>query len=255
LSPTITLVAGDESLTYKAKRSLWRALRSAGYELQNIEHSPQAQFARDAQPILDRRAQQTVDDVHALRDKYRAPVFGEISMWEVLNMLAHVIDHTDGFLMNASQEVHTLQVVEGMIDEGADDTLLLAGLLHDVGKVLYLVNEDPANISGHSAPVAAFEPGIGLDRCVLQFGSDDFAHSRIVGRVPDHVSWLVRYHSIVPEACEPLMDERDREYYAKYWPLLHRLDHETKSMYRPPRTRLSDYRPLVDDAFPEPIPF
>jgi len=242
-------------VSYKAKRAVLRALRSAGYELNRTAPSPQAFFAADAQPILDRRAQQTVDDVRALRDKYRAPVFGDISLWEAVNVLAHVIDQVDPFLMNVSQEVHTLQVVEGMIDQGADDAMLLAGVLHDVGKVLSLVDEDPANIFGTVAPVAEFEPGIGLDQCVLQFGADDFGYSRIVGDVPDHVSWLVRYHSIVPESCEPLMDERDREYYEKYWPMLYRLDGDTKSMSRPPRTRLRDYRSLVDEAFPEPIPF
>jgi len=242
-------------VTHRAKSAVARALRSAGYELNNRERSVPTQFRRAAQPILDQRARQSLDDVHALRAKYATPVFGEISMWDALNMLAHVIDHIDPELMNASQEVHTLQVVEGMVAEGADDDLVLAALLHDVGKVLYLVDEHPANISGMSAPVAPFEPGLGLDRCVLQFGANDFAHSRIVGRVPDHVSWLVLYHGIVPESCEPLMDDRDREYYEKYWPTLRRIDHETKSMWRRPHTRLHDYRALVDDAFPEPIPF
>jgi hypothetical protein len=37
--------------------------------------------------------------------------------------------------------------------------------------------------------------------------------------------------------------------------MLHRLDHDSKSMSEPPRTRLRDYRALIDDAFPEPIPF
>jgi inositol oxygenase len=246
---------GAQGITYRAKVTVLRALRSAGYELNSIERSVPEQYRRAAQPILDRRDRQTVDDVRALRAKYEAPVFGEISMWDALNMLAHVIDLVDPYLMNVSQEVHTLQVVEGIVAEGADDDLVLAGLIHDVGKLLYLVDEDPANISGSSAPVDTFEPGIGLDRCVLQFGADEFSHSRVAGRVPDHVSWLVRYHSIVPESCEPLMDDRDREYYARYWPTLSRLDHETKSMSVPPRTRLRDYRSLIDDAFPEPIPF
>jgi inositol oxygenase len=248
-------VAAEQSITFKAKRTLLRAVRSAGFEVNNVNHSVHAQYERDAQPVLDRRAQQTIDDVTALREKYRNPVFGEISMWDAVNMLAHVIDRIDPFLMNTSQEVHTLQVVEGLVAEGADETMLLVGVIHDVGKVLDLVDEDPANIYGTTAPVGEFEPGIGLDQCVLQYGADEFGYSRIVGRVPDHVSWLVRYHSIVPEACEPLMDERDREYSEKYLPLLRRLDHETKSMSQPPSTRLRDYRTLVDDAFPEPIPF
>ena len=248
-------MAGDTSVSYKAKVAVLRALRSAGYELNSIDSTPQAQFRRETEPVFERRARQSIDDVRALQRKYEAPVFGEIPMWDAVNMLAHVIDLVDPFLMNVSQEVHTLQVVEGMLDEGADDTVLLAGVIHDVGKVLYLVDEDPANVSGTTVPIGSYQPGIGLDQCVFQWGADEFAYSRLAGRVPDHVSWLVRYHSIVPERCEHLMDERDREYFEKYWRQLNRLDHVTKSMSRAPRTRLSDYRPLVDDAFPAPIPF
>ena len=249
------MVAGDTSVSHKAKVAVLRALRSAGYELNSIDQTPHEKFRRGTEPILERRAQQTVDDVHALQRKYEAPVFGEIAMWDVVNMLAHVIDRADPFLMNVSQEVHTLQVVEGLIDEGVDDTVLLAGVIHDVGKVLDLFDEDPANIFGTTEPIGSYEPGVGLDQCVLQWGADEFAYSRIAGRVPDHVGWLVRYHSLVPERCEHLMDERDREYFDMYWRQLNRLDHATKSMSRTPRTRLADYRPLVDDAFPEPIPF
>ena len=238
-----------------AKGAVVGALRSAGYELHNIDRLPQTQFRREAQAVLDRRAGQTVDAVHELRRRYEAPVFGEITMWDALNMLAHVIDCVDQFLMNVSQEVHTLQVVEGMVAETADETMLLVAVIHDVGKVLYLVDEDPANISGTAVPIGDYEPAIGLDQCVFQWGADEFAYSRISGRVPDHVAWLVRYHSIVPNACKDLMDERDRDYFERYWRLLHRLDHETKSMSRLPRTRLSDYRALVDAACPEPIPF
>jgi len=234
---------------------LARTLRSRGYDVQNIDASPQMQFHRAAEPGLERRSRQTADTVHALQRKYEAPVFGEITMWDAVNMLGHVIDHFDRFLMNVSQEVHTLQVAEGMVAEGADETMVLVGVIHDVGKVLYLADEDPANISGTTAPIGEHEPGIGLDRCLMQWGSDDFSYSRIIGRVPDHVAWLVRYHSIVPDSCEHLMDDRDREYYEKYWPQLHRLDHVTKSTYQLPRTRLSDYRALIDDAFPDPIPF
>jgi inositol oxygenase len=241
--------------TSKAKRTALRAVRSAGYEVNRVDQSPRVRYAREAQPIFDRRSRQTVDTVRTLQRKYEAPVFGVISMWDALNMLAHVIDEVDPFLGNVSQEIHTLQVVEGLAADGADDTMLLAGLIHDVGKVIALVDEDPANIFGTTEPIGHYEPAIGLDQCVFQWGADEYGYSKVAGRVPDHVSWLVRYHSIVPEACVHLMDERDREYFEKYWRVLNRLDHTTKSMYQLPRTRLSDYRAMIDEAFPEPIPF
>ena len=244
------------SIAHATKQAAARLLRSTGYGVHRLDRTPSAQWAADAEPLKARHRSQTLADVEAARARYEAPVFGVVPVWDVVEMLAHVIDPSDRFLMNASQEVHTLQVVEGLIDEGVDDEdLLLAGLLHDVGKVLLLVGEDPAFVSGTTEPIGEYAPGVGLDRCVLQYNADDFAHSRLHAHVPDHVGWLIRYHSIVPEACVHLMDDRDRDYYERYGKQLHRLDHETKSIVRMPRTRIGDYRDLVERALPDPIPF
>jgi hypothetical protein len=73
--------------------------------------------------------------------------------------------------------------------------------------------------------------------------------------VPEPIAWLVRYHSIDEASCVPLMDERDRDYYERYWKPFSHYDHETKSAFRLPATRLDDYRDLVEDAFPKPFAF
>ena len=243
-------------LTGSAKRSVARALRARGYALHRIESTPRAQFEREARPLRERHLAQTLEDVDALRERYREPAFGVVSAWSMVEMLGHVIDLMDPILMNASQEVHTLQVVEAMIADGVDDDdLLLAGILHDVGKVLALTGEDPANVFGSNSPIGTYEPGAGLDNCVLHWNHDEFAYSRFEGHVPDHVSWLIRYHSMEIDECLPLMDDRDRDYYERYWIDFARWDGEPKSICRVPRTRLSDYRELVEAAFPEPIPF
>ena len=54
---------GDQGIARTTKVAVARALRSRGYEVLNIDQSPQMQFHRDAQPGLERRARQTVDTV------------------------------------------------------------------------------------------------------------------------------------------------------------------------------------------------
>jgi hypothetical protein len=231
-------------------------LRAGGYQVHRTERTPRAQFLVEARPYLDRRAAMTPQTVEELSERYREPVFGVIPVWDVVEMLSHVIDVMDPDLMNVSQEVHVLQVLEAMASEGVDDeTLFLAGVLHDLGKVLILVGEDPANLFGTTLLIDEGEPGGGLDDSVLQWGADEFAYARFAGRVPDHVAWLIRYHSIVPDECVHLMDDRDRDYFERYLKDFSRWDRDAKSFHRVPRTRMRDYRDLVEAALPDPIPF
>jgi len=247
------------------KRSIARLLERAGYRLQRVDadpppslppSDPRREFVAAARPFVERHRAQTAETVAMLDARYREPVFGVVPVWSVVEMLAHVVDPFDAKLGTASQEVHLLQLVEGMIADGVtDESLLLTAILHDVGKVLHLVGEDPANVFGSNEPIGDHAPGIGLDRCVMQWNHDEFGYSRFHALVPDHVGWLIRYHSMVPDRCVQLMDDRDRDYHDRYLRDFQRWERETKSMYRIPRTPLADYRGLVDAAFPEPIPF
>jgi len=208
-----------------------------------------------ARPFIERHRAQTIDTVELLRGRYGNPVFGVVPVWSVIEMLAHVVDRVDPALMNVSQEIHVLQMLEGLRAENADESLLLTALLHDLGKVLDLVGEDPAYIGGTNEPIGDYEPGVGLDRCVFQWNHDEFGYSRFAGRVPDHVGWLIRYHSTNPSKCLHLMDDRDRDYYERYWKDFNRVDGASKSIHVVPETRITDYRAIIEEAFPEPIPF
>jgi inositol oxygenase len=259
-------VPTPDDWTRRAKDMVQSSLRRGGYELRRVpidlppqRHEPlpeMVQYWHGVTEIEQRHAAQTIDDVAALREKYDTPVFGKVRVWKLVKQLAQCIDPSDGRLFAASQQVHVLLTLEAMARDKVDDhDLILAALIHDVGKTLLLTDEDPANITCMNTPIGSYEPGCGLDNVTFQWGHDEFGYSRLVEYLPDHLAWLIRYHSIEIPECLPLMDGRDREYFEKYLRVFSYYDHETKTPFRLPTTRIEDYRDIVEAALPKPIRF
>jgi hypothetical protein len=213
-------------------------------------------YRADARDIEARHARQTVAAVERLRRQYAEPVFGDMRVWDLVQMLSSCIDASDQRLLGASQQIHVLQVLEGMERDGVEDSdLVLTALVHDLGMVLMLAGEDPANVVGLNQPIGEYGPGVGLDNAVLQWNHDEFTYSRLREHVPEHVGWMVRYHSIDPVLCEPLMNAAERDLARRYLRAFMQYDRGTKTPYQLPRHRIDDYRDIIEDAFPKPIPF
>ena len=141
-----------------------QSLRRGGYELRRVRvdvsvQQPQplpemVEYWKGVTAIEQRHAAQTLDDVAALRRKYDNPVFGKVRVWKLVQRLSQCIDPSDGRLFGASQQVHVLQMLEAMArDKVASHDLILAALIHDVGKTLLLTDEDPANITCMNTPI------------------------------------------------------------------------------------------------------
>jgi inositol oxygenase len=265
-------VASRREFEERAKAAVRSTLTRRGLELRRVpsESEPAsvpppvadqmiAYFERAA-VIEARHNAQTADTVAMLERKYETPALGEVRVWTVVELLAQCIDPSDGRLFGASQLFHVLQMLEAMERDGLDDPdVILAALVHDVGKVLLLTGEDPAHVVCMTQPIVRadgpWEPGIGLDNVMMQWNHDVFAFNRLRDHLPDHIAWLVRYHSIEFRECEPLMDARDRDYFERYLRPFSYYDHETKTPFQLPQRRIDDYRDLVEEAFPEPIRF
>ena len=214
------------------------------------------QFLDRARIIYEHHLDQTEDLVSALQKKYERPVFGRVRVWSLMERLALCVDPSDSTLFCVSQLVHALQVVDGMERDGIQDKhLLVAGLIHDLGKLLLLTGEAPEHVVCVNTPVGRYGEGVGLANCVFQWNHDQFVYSRFKDWVPDHIAWLLRYHSVFLPACEHLMDERDRLYMQRYLRVFERYDTGTKSPYHLPKNGIEQYRTLIEEAFPEPIVF
>jgi predicted HD phosphohydrolase len=242
-----------------ARRLAKRGLRRLGYQLRRIDAAPEDHFSSDASAILRRHDSQSLDDVFELGATYASPVLGEIRIFDLFPILARCIDPTDRRLGSTSQLTHTLQVVEGMQSDGVSDRdLLIAALVHDLGKTLLtLTSEDPANVVGLNRPIGDNAEGVGFDNCVFQWNHDEFAYQRFRDHVSEPVAWLVRYHSArldLPEV-QRLMDDRDRLFFERYYTTFRHYDFDSKSTLTVPRTQIEEYAELLDDVFPQPIPF
>ena len=245
----------------RTKRAVKGMLRSRGYELRPVDAPPprspaEAEFRVEARAIGARHEAQTRADVERLTQKYAEPIFGTTRVWDLVVQQARCVDPSDPGLFLASQEVHVLQMLDGMARDGVTDPdLVVTAIIHDLGKLLLLTGEDPANVVGTNGAIGEYDDGCGLDACVFHWNHDELAYTRFKDHVPDHVAWLLRYHSITPSRWLHLMDERDREYHERYFVPFARYDQGTKSRFRLPQQRLDDYRDLVERTFPDPIPF
>ncbi len=147
-----------------------------------------------------------------------------------------------------------LQVIEALNADGiASEELILAALVHDLGKVCLLKGELAENATYMNALLATGEPGCGLDRCRME--CDDLTWSRLKAYLPPQIAWLVRYHGISPKDFAPFMDERDKDYAARYLAPFQVCDLYSKSPFRRPRARLEDYRPIIEKYLPPRIVF
>jgi hypothetical protein len=212
------------------------------------ERRASQQMAADA--IIERHDGQTIEDIERLTERYRRPVFGEVDTWELLLMLGQCVDPTDLRLGSASQLTHVLQVLDAMVADGVtDEDLLLVALFHDLGKVLLLTDEDPANVVGLNHRVAG-EVGGGLHQLTTNWNHDEFAHMRLAGILPTAHLELVRLHSVLPPELELYLAPDDLDFARRLHTPFARYDHESKSAFLRPRVRIDDFRDLVRRRMP-----
>lgn len=141
------------------------------------------------------------------------PLLGNVSMWDLLKLLHFTVDNTDAHLKYTSQLIHCLQVyamahADRTVDPRFEtdptyrDDMLVAALVHDLGKSLSLFGESDGNVDCMNR-VTSLGGGGGLDAIEFQFNHDHFgwmklnrnvARGRL--RLPQRVLDVVNYHSL-----------------------------------------------------------
>lgn len=230
---------------------------------------------------------QTVDFVRQKRDEFLSLNRQPMSIWDGLEFLNTLVDDSDPDT-DLSQIQHLLQTSEAIRADGHPRWFVLAGLVHDLGKVLCLWDEPQWAVVGDTFPVGCkfsdkivyseffadnpdthvsdyqtdlgiYEQGCGLDQVLMSWGHDEYIYHVTKDYLPLEAQYILRYHSFYPAHREGeyqhLMNEQDQEYF-RWVRKFNPYDLYTKSSEPPNVTELRPYyEDLISEFFPDKIAF
>ena len=186
---------------------------------------------------------QTYDFVLAKKAEFLRFDRREMTIFESLDFLNTLVDDSDPDT-ELDQLQHLLQTAEAIRADGHEDWFVLAGLMHDLGKVLCLFGEPQWAVVGDTFPVGCkfsdrivypeffaenpdsqdpryntrlgvYEEGCGLDQVHMSWGHDEYMYHLMKPYLPEPALYMMRYHSFYAWHREGeydyLCDDRDRE--------------------------------------------
>ena len=228
---------------------------------------------------------QTVAFVKQKRAEWLGLDHARIGIWDMMERLNTLVDDSDPDT-DLSQIEHNLQTAEAIRAAGHPRWFQLTGLIHDLGKILWVWGEPQWAVVGDTFPVGCefsdrivfheffaanpdsqvpqyqtpcgvYEPNGGLDRVNLSWGHDEYLYHVTRDYLPEEAQYMIRYHSFYPahreNAYTHLMNGRDLEMF----PWVRRFnpfDLYSKSHEKPDAERLKPYyTELIAEYFPDNI--
>ncbi|KAF9066734.1 inositol oxygenase [Rhodocollybia butyracea] len=195
----------------------------------------------------EQHEKQTVEFNIKARAAFNSKQQIRMSIWEAMEMLDTLIDESDPDT-DLSQIEHLLQTAEAIRRDGKPEWMQVTGLVHDLGKLLFLFGSQgqwdvvgdtfvvgckfsdkiiyPHTFEGNpdcQDPIYSTEHGIyehhcGLDNVMLSWGHDEYLYHVLKNQssLPDDALAMIRYHSFYPwhreGAYAHLMNEKDHKY-------------------------------------------
>ena len=226
---------------------------------------------------------QTYDFVLGKKEEFLKLNRKKMGIWEAAEFLNTLVDESDPDT-DLSQLEHLLQTSEAIRADGHPDWFVLAGFIHDLGKILVLFGEPQWAVVGDTFPVGCafsdeivypeffdenpdsrngefntklgiYEEGCGLNNVHLSWGHDEYLYNVVKAYLPEPALYMIRYHSFYPwhrhGAYQYLMNENDRkmlEWVQKFNPY----DLYSKTPNRPVVEELKPYyEKLINKYFPD----
>ena len=185
---------------------------------------------------------QTYDFVQSKKDYFLSSERRQLSVWEAMSLLDQMSDDADPAVH--SQQQHLFQTAEAIRTDGHPDWLVLAGLIHDLGKILCLFGEPQWAVVGNTFPVGCrfahevvypeffqfnpdsqnatyqtplgvYRPEQGLRHVHLSWGHGEYLYHIVKDYLPDPALYVIRYHSFFAAhrdgAYSYLLNDYDRE--------------------------------------------
>lgn len=186
---------------------------------------------------------QTYEFVQQKRKEFLSFSKREMTVWDAFEFLNQLVDDSDPDT-DLSQLQHLLQTSEAIRQDGHPDWMVLAGLMHDMGKVLCLFGEPQWAVVGDTFPVGCaysdkvvypeyfqnnpdysdkryntkfgvYTANCGLRNVHMSWGHDEYIYQMMKGHLPEQALYMLRYHSFYAwhreGAYDHLLDEHDRQ--------------------------------------------
>lgn len=230
---------------------------------------------------------QTFDFVSQKKKEFLQFNKKEMPIWDAFEFLNQLVDDSDPDT-DLDQFQHLLQTSEAIRNDGHPDWMVLAGLMHDMGKVLCLFGEPQWAVVGDTFPVGCafsdkivyadffdnnpdktderyntkygiYSPNCGLKNVQLSWGHDEYVYHLVKDHLPEPALYMLRYHSFYPQhrehAYDHLMDAHDHEMF-KWVSLFNPYDLYSKNPNPPKWDELkSYYKNLVAKYLPATLHF
>ncbi|TDX01598.1 inositol oxygenase family protein [Dinghuibacter silviterrae] len=225
---------------------------------------------------------QTYDFVLAKKKEFLSFDKKKMPVWDAFQFLNQLVDDSDPDT-DLDQFQHLLQTSEAIRKDGHPDWMVLAGLLHDMGKVLCLFGEPQWAVVGDTFPVGCaysdkivfpeffalnpdatdpryntrfgvYSQGVGLDQVHLSWGHDEYIYQMVKDQLPEPALYMLRYHSFYAQhregAYDHLMNDHDRDMF-RWVNLFNPYDLYSKNPVPPDWTAL---RPYYEDLVAKYLP-
>lgn len=184
---------------------------------------------------------QTLAFVLSKKAEYLPLRHQKLGIWDAVSLLDTIIDESDPDL-NLPQSYHAYQTAEAFRRDGYPRWLILAGFIHDLGKILTYYGEPQWAVVGDTFPVGCafsdkvvfheffglnpdyfipayqtetgiYSPGCGLDNVHMSWGHDEYLYQVVKNHLPAEAAYIIRYHSFYAAhregAYKYLMNEHD----------------------------------------------
>ena len=228
---------------------------------------------------------QTVEFVRGKQAEFGSLGKRQMGLWEAVDFLNTLVDDSDPDT-EVPQIEHLLQTSERIRADGHPRWFILAGFLHDLGKVLCLFGEPQWAVVGDTFPVGCafsskivyseffdenpdskderynsrfgiYQPDCGLEQVLMSWGHDEYLYRVVRDYLPEPAQYIIRYHSFYAahreRAYDHLMNDHDQEMF-RWVRRFNPYDLYTKSEERPDVPALLPfYEDLAAEFLPDEI--
>ena len=281
---TLSTCALNEYSTYKEQQEtgvhLLYSKETDAYR--DYENSPPKQVENF---YMLNHINQSFDFVLQKKAEFCALERQKMSIWEAMDQLNQLIDESDPD-MNLPQCYHFYQTAEALRRDGYPRWFILAGFIHDLGKILAMYGEPQWAVVGDTFPVGCaysekivfphyfqsnpdvqielyqtkwgiYSPGCGFSHLHMSWGHDEYLYQVVKDYLPAEAAYIIRFHSFYAAhkegAYEYFMDEMDDQM-LPWLQLFSRYDLYSKTSEKLDIESLKPYyQALISEFFPEPI--